>query len=150
MNQLAIQLELRIIILLGNNFVAKEENMGKQSVFAVVYGVISALLAFIATAAVCLRTFRWTLPVAVLVASIFALFFFAFSWFRGHASVEIKRITREYNLSNQDLAEITGMKASDFPIYHNKLQLILPKRYWPRILDALQKYEQERKNKNLD
>lgn len=124
--------------------------MRKQGVFAVVYGVISALLAFIATAAVCLRTFGWTLPIAVLVASLFAIFFFALSWFRGHASAEIKRIAREYKLSDQDLAEITGMKASDFPIYHNKLQLILPKRYWPKILDALQRYEQKRKNRNLD
>lgn len=119
--------------------------MRGQSVFAVIYGVISALVAFIAASAICLRTFHWTLSAAILAASVFALFFFALSWFRGHASVEIKRIAREYKLSDQDLAEITGMKASDFPIYHDKLQLILPKRYWPKILEALQKYEQERK-----
>ncbi|KJY55731.1 MULTISPECIES: hypothetical protein [Lactobacillus] len=118
--------------------------MRKQSVILVVYGVISAFIAFIAAIFICLRTLHWSLPVAVLVASIFALFFFALSWFRGHASVEIKRIASKYHLSDKDLAEITGMKASDFPIYNNKLQLILPKRYWPKILDALQKYEQER------
>lgn len=119
--------------------------MRKKTLFPVIYGVISALIAFIAVFFICLRTFHWALPGAILGASVFALFFFALSWFRGHASVEIKRIAREFHLSDKDLAEITGMKASDFPIYHDKLQLILPKRYWPKVLDALQKYEQERK-----
>ena len=96
--------------------------MRKQSMFLAVYSTISALIAFIAIAFICLRTFRWNLPVAILAASIFALIFFAFSWFRG-------------------------MKASDFPIYNDKLQLILPKRYWPKVLDSLQKYEQEKNEK---
>ena len=121
--------------------------MRKQSMFLAVYSTISALIAFIAIAFICLRTFRWNLPVAILAASIFALIFFAFSWFRGHASVEIKRIAREYHLPDKDLAKITGMKASDFPIYNDKLQLILPKRYWPKVLDSLQKYEQENDEK---
>ena len=55
------------------------------------------------------------------------------------ASVEIKRIVYKYKLTDQEVANITGMKPSDFPIYHDRLQLILPKRYWPRVLDALQK-----------
>ena len=121
--------------------------MRKQSAFIAIYSTISAFIAFIAIAFICLRTFHWNLPVAVLAASIFALFFFALSWFRGHASVEIKRIAREHHLSNKDLAKITGMKASDFPIYNDKLQLILPKRYWPKVLDSLQKYEQENDEK---
>lgn len=119
--------------------------MQKKPLFPAIYGVLSALIAFIAVFFICLRTFNCALPVSVLSASIFALLFFALSWFRGHASVEIKRIAREFKLSDQDLAKITGMKASDFPIYHDKLQLILPKRYWPKVLEALQKYEQERK-----
>ena len=49
--------------------------MRGQSVFAVIYGVISALVAFIAASAICLRTFHWTLPAAILAASVFALFF---------------------------------------------------------------------------
>ena len=70
------------------------------------------------------------------------------SYFRGHASVEIKRIVYKYKLTDQEVANITGMKPSDFPIYHDRLQLILPKRYWPRVLDALQKYEKEQESTN--
>lgn len=117
----------------------------KESIFPVIYGVISALIAFIATIFICLRTFRMNLQVSIVVAGIFAIFFFGLSYFRGHASVEIKRIAYEYQLTDQELANITGLKASDFPIYHNRLQLILPKRDWPRVLDALQKYEKEQK-----
>ena len=119
--------------------------MQKKALFPIIYGVLSALIGFIAAFFICLRSFHLTLPVSVMVAGIFALFFFALSWFRGHASYEIKRIAREFHLSDEDLAKITGMKASDFPIYNDKLQLILPKRYWPKVLDALQQYEQERK-----
>ncbi|RVU70916.1 MULTISPECIES: hypothetical protein [Lactobacillus] len=118
--------------------------MKKQSLFPVIYGLISALISFIAVFFVCVRSFRLQLPSSILIAGILAIFFFGLSYFRGHASVEIKRITAKYQLTDQDLAQITGLKASDFPIYHNQLQLILPKRYWPRILDALQKYEQQR------
>lgn len=122
-----------------------EAKMHKRKVFPIIYGIISALIAFIAAFFIGSRTFKWTLPIAVMVASIFAIFFFALSWFRGHASVEIKRIAHEFQLSAEDLAQITGMKKSDFPIYHNRLQLILPKRYWPKVLTALQKFEQDRK-----
>ena len=38
------------------------------------------------------------------------------------------------------------MKASDFPIYHNKLQLIIPKRQWPKVLNALQEYDKQHKD----
>lgn len=116
----------------------------KQSIFPLVYGFISALIAFIAVFFICQHSFRLNLQLSVILAGILAILFFVLSWFRGHASVEIKRIVAKYHLSDQELARITGMKATDFPIYHDKLQLILPKRYWPKVLDALQKYEKER------
>lgn len=116
----------------------------KQNLFPVIYGIISALIAFIAVFFICQRSFSLNISLAILIAGLFAIFFFVLSWFRGHASVEIKRIVAKYHLTDQDLAKITGLKASDFPIYHDKLQLILPKHEWPRVLDALQKYEKER------
>lgn len=118
----------------------KEE---KESIFPVIYGVLSALISFIAVFFICLHSFRMNLQLAIILAGVFAIFFFGLSYFRGHASVEIKRIVYKYKLTDQELAKITGMKASDFPIYHDHLQLILPKRYWPRVLDALQNYEKE-------
>ncbi|OXC27386.1 hypothetical protein [Lactobacillus crispatus] len=118
----------------------KEE---KESIFPVIYGVLSAVISFIAVFFICLHSFRMNLQLAIILAGVFAIFFFGLSYFRGHASVEIKRIVYKYKLTDQELAKITGMKASDFPIYHDHLQLILPKRYWPRVLDALQNYEKE-------
>ena len=118
----------------------KEE---KESIFPVIYGVLSAVISFIAVIFICLHSFRMNLQLAIITASVFAIFFFGLSYFRGHASVEIKRIVYKYKLTDQELAKITGLKASDFPIYHDRLQLILPKRYWPRVLDALQHYEKE-------
>lgn len=115
----------------------------KESIFPVIYGIISALISFIAVFFICLHSFRMNLQLAIIIAGVFAIFFFGLSYFRGHASVEIKRIVYKYKLTDQELAKITGMKASDFPIYHDHLQLILPKRYWPRVLDALQNYEKE-------
>ncbi|MGZ7894976.1 hypothetical protein ACXVRT_06250 [Lactobacillus crispatus] len=115
----------------------------KESIFPVIYGIISALISFIAVFFICLHSFRMNLRLAIILAGVFAIFFFGLSYFRGHASVEIKRIVYKYKLTDQELAKITGMKASDFPIYHDRLQLILPKRYWPRVLDALQNYEKE-------
>lgn len=118
----------------------KEE---KESIFPVIYSVLSAVISFIAVIFICLHSFRMNLQLAIITASVFAIFFFGLSYFRGHASVEIKRIVYKYKLTDQELAKITGLKASDFPIYHDRLQLILPKRYWPRVLDALQNYEKE-------
>lgn len=115
----------------------------KESIFPVIYGIISALISFIAVFFICLHSFRMNLQLAIILTGVFAIFFFGLSYFRGHASVEIKRIVYKYKLTDQELAKITGMKASDFPIYHDHLQLILPKRYWPRVLDALQNYEKE-------
>ena len=115
----------------------------KESIFPVIYGIISALISFIAVFFICLHSFRMNLQLSIILAGVFAIFFFGLSYFRGHASVEIKRIVYKYKLTDQELAKITGMKASDFPIYHDHLQLILPKRYWPRVLDALQNYEKE-------
>ncbi|MBD0968363.1 hypothetical protein QUW39_04995 [Lactobacillus crispatus] len=115
----------------------------KESIFPVIYGIISAVISFIAVFFICLHSFRMNLQLSIIIAGVFAIFFFGLSYFRGHASVEIKRIVYKYKLTDQELAKITGMKASDFPIYHDHLQLILPKRYWPRVLDALQNYEKE-------
>ncbi|EFG54690.1 hypothetical protein LA664_02970 [Lactobacillus amylolyticus] len=122
--------------------------MNKGKIFPVAYGVISAIISFIAVFFICMRSFRLNLQLSIALAGVFALFFYVISYFRGHASVEIKRIVYKYQLTDQELAQITGLKASDFPIYHDQLQLILPKRYWPRILDALQKYEQEHEDVN--
>lgn len=119
----------------------------KESAFPIIYGVISAIISFIAVIFICQRSFRLNLQLSIIIAGVFAIFFFCLSYFRGHASVEIKRIVYEYKLTDQQLAKITGMKASDFPIYQNRLQLILPKRYWPRVLDALQKYENQQQAK---
>ncbi|MDH5101089.1 hypothetical protein OQI87_08310 [Lactobacillus kefiranofaciens] len=119
----------------------------KESAFPIIYGVLSAIISFIAVIFICQRSFRLNLQLSIIIAGVFAILFFCLSYFRGHASVEIKRIVYEYKLTDQQLAKITGMKASDFPIYQNRLQLILPKRYWPRVLDALQKYEKQQQAK---
>lgn len=120
--------------------------MKKSSLFPLIYGLISAVITFIAVLFICQGTFRLNLPTSIAIAGVIGIIFYILSYFRGHASIEIKRIVAKYHLTDQDLAEITGMRASDFPIYNNKLQLILPKRYWPKILNALQKYDQEHSN----
>ena len=117
----------------------------KESIFPVIYGIISALISFIAVVFICLHTFKLNLQLAIIVAGIFAIFFFGLSYFRGHASVEIKRIVYKYKLTDQEVAKITGMKASDFPIYHDRLQLILPKRY---CQEFLMRYKNMKKNAN--
>ena len=95
--------------------------MKQNKYFPVIYGIISALIAFIAVFFIAQRTFHFSLPMAILSAGIFAAFFYVLSYFRGHASYEIKAIVAKYHLTDEELAKITGMKASDFPIYHNKL-----------------------------
>ena len=124
--------------------------MKQNKYFPVIYGIISALIAFIAVFFIAQRTFHFSLPMAILSAGIFAAFFYVLSYFRGHASYEIKAIVAKYHLTDEELAKITGMKASDFPIYHNKLQLIIPKRQWPRVLNALQEYDAKQQNKLKD
>lgn len=133
----------------ATSFLLKEGKImqKKESAFPIIYGVISAVISFIAVIFICQRSFRLNLQLSIIIAGVFAIFFFCLSYFRGHASVEIKRIVYEYKLTDQQLAKITGMKASDFPIYQDRLQLILPKRYWPRVLDALQKYEKQQQAK---
>ncbi len=121
----------------------KGETMKVKTLFPVIYGVLSALISFIAVVFICLRTFRLNLSLSVAIAGIFAIFFFVVSYFRGHASYEIKAITAKYHLTDQDLAQITGMRASDFPVYNNKLQLIIPKRMWPKVLYQLQEYDKK-------
>lgn len=110
--------------------------------FPVIYGIFSALIGFIAGFFIAQRSFRQDLPAAVGIGALVAIVCFVIAYFRGHASAEIKRIVAKYHLQDVDLAKITGLKASDFPIYHNRLSLIIPQRQWPRVLDALQKYEQ--------
>lgn len=117
--------------------------MKAKTLFPVVYGVLSALISFIAVVFICLRTFRLNLPTSVAVAAIFAIFFYVVSYFRGHASYEIKAIAAKYHLTDQELAKITGMRASDFPVYKNKLQLIIPKRKWAKVLYQLQEYDKK-------
>ena len=80
----------------------------KESIFPVIYGIISAIIAFIAVFFICLHTFRLNLQLAIILAGIFAIFFFGLSYFRGHASVEIKRIVYKYRLTDQEVANITG------------------------------------------
>ncbi|MBU3827997.1 MAG: hypothetical protein H9806_02420 [Candidatus Lactobacillus pullistercoris] len=115
--------------------------MNKRKVFPIIYAVISAIISYIAVFFICVRSLKINLSVSIIIAGIIAICFYILSYFRAHASIEIKRIVFKYKLTDKELARITGLKASDFPIYHNKLQLILPKRYWPKVLNALQEYE---------
>lgn len=117
--------------------------MKQNKYFPVIYGIISSFISFIAVVFICQRTFKLELPVAIGIAIIFAIFFYGLSYFRGHASYEIKRITAKYNLTDKQLASITGMKTSDFPIYKDKLQLIIPKRKWAKVLYLLQEYDKQ-------
>lgn len=119
--------------------------MAKMRLFPVVYGILSALISFIAVFFICQR-FKVNLSIAILVSGICAIFFYILSYFRAHASVEIKRIVYQNHLTSEDLAKITGLKSTDFPIIKGKLQLILPKRKWARILAQLQEYEQNKNN----
>lgn len=118
--------------------------------FPVIYALISAIIAFIAAFFICLRTFKLALPISVICGGVFMIFFYGLSYFRAKASQEIKRITFKYRLNDQQLAKITGMKATDFPIYHDKLQLIIPKRKWPQVLDALRRYEEDHPTADQD
>ncbi|MCH3905098.1 MAG: hypothetical protein LKF01_02645 [Lactobacillus sp.] len=113
----------------------------KKRLFPVIYGIFSAIVSFIAGFFIAKRSFHLNLQMSILIAGVIALLCFILAYFRGHASAEIKRIVAKYHLQDTDLAKITGMRASDFPIYHNQLSLIIPKRDWPRVLDALQKFE---------
>lgn len=122
--------------------------MKKDKLFPVIYGFISALISFLAIFFICQRTFKINISIAVGIAGIGAIIFYIWSYFRAHASIEIKRITAKFHLTDQELAKITGMKASDFPIYNNKLQLIIPKRKWAKVLYQLQQYENNHDKKN--
>lgn len=108
----------------------------------VIYGVVSALITFIAAVFIQIRTFKIGLSWAILSASILALIFFVMAYFRMKASITIKQIVAKEKLTPKDLAKITGLPESDFPIYNSKLQLIVPRRKWPQILAALQNYQE--------
>lgn len=119
--------------------------MAKIRLFPVIYGILSALISFVAVFFICQR-FKLDLSIAILVSGICAVLFYVVSYFRAHASVEIKRIVYQNHLTSEDLAKITGLKSTDFPIIKGKLQLILPKRKWARILAQLQEYERNKNN----
>lgn len=115
----------------------------RRKYFPVIYAVICAIICFIAVFFILQRTFHQNLPVSVGIGAILSIAFFVLSYFRAHASQEIKTIVAKYHLTDQELAKITGMRASDFPIYNNKLQLILPKRKWAQVLYQLQEYDKK-------
>lgn len=117
--------------------------MTKTKFFPVIYGILSALVSFFAVFFIC-RRFRLHISLAILISGVCAILFYILSYFRAHASVEIKKITYDNHLTSQDLAKITGLKSTDFPIVNGQLQLILPKRKWARILAQLQQYEQDK------
>ena len=119
--------------------------MKKTKLFPVIYGILSAMISFLAVFFIC-RRFRLHISLAILISGICAILFYILSYFRAHASIEIKRITHDNHLTSQDLAQITGLKSTDFPIVNGKLQLILPKRKWARILVQLQQYEKDNNN----
>ncbi len=52
--------------------------MQKHNLFPVIYGIISALISFIAVAFICLRTFNMNTSLAVIVAGLVAIAFFYF------------------------------------------------------------------------
>lgn len=116
--------------------------MRRNSFFPVGYGVVAAAISFIAILLVTVRSFHLPAPLAILIASAGGIWAFVTAYFSGRASIEIKRIVYEYHLTDQQLATITGRKASDFPIYEHRLRLIIPKRHWPRVLAQLQQYEE--------
>ncbi|MCI1482030.1 MAG: signal peptidase complex subunit 1 family protein [Lactobacillus sp.] len=120
----------------------KTNKTSNKQYFPVIYGVFSAIVAFIAGFFIAQRSFHLDLQMSIVIGGVIALICFIIAYFRGHASAEIKRIVSKYHLQDTDLAKITGMRASDFPVYHNQLSLIIPKRDWPKVLDALQKFEQ--------
>ncbi|MCI2172339.1 hypothetical protein [Schleiferilactobacillus perolens] len=50
----------------------------------------------------------------------------------------IKAIVREFNLTSDDLAAITGERSTNFPIYRGDLALVIPKRRWGSVEKKLQ------------
>lgn len=121
--------------------------MKSAQIYPVIYGVVTSLIVFIATIAIMLRSFKMSFPIVIVIASVLSLLFYSLSYFRLRASLEIKRIVREHQLTPEQLAQITGLSATNFPIYNSKLSLIVPKRQWPQVLDALQKYEAAQQEK---
>ena len=115
--------------------------MKKGQYYPTVFATFSAIIAFIAGAAISSRTFNLDMKWSVSVGMLVGLLFHILSYFRAKASVEIKRITKKFNLTSSELAKITGLRESDFPIYNGSLNLIVPKKHWPKILDRLQEYE---------
>lgn len=49
--------------------------MNKNQIFPVVYGIISAIISFIAVFFICMRSFHLNLQLAILLSGIFAVFF---------------------------------------------------------------------------
>ena len=61
--------------------------MKQNKYFPVIYGIISALIAFIAVFFIAQRTFHFSLPMAILSAGIFAAFFYVLSYFRQPCAI---------------------------------------------------------------
>lgn len=111
---------------------------------SLIYGVIAAIISFIAVFFLALRTFHLKSSLAIMLAFAGAVLFFAWAYYQAYASEEIKRISAKFHLTDQDLAQITGLSVQNFPVYHNRLQLVLPKRYLPVVLKKLRRLEKER------
>lgn len=47
----------------------------KESAFPIIYGVISAIISFIAVIFICQRSFRLNLQLSIIIAGVFAIFF---------------------------------------------------------------------------
>ena len=75
-----------------------DEKMKQTKYFPVIYGVISALIAFIAVFFIAQRTFHFSVSMAILSAGIFAAFFYVLSYFRGNwvdKTIDIEKMNNE-------------------------------------------------------
>lgn len=108
------------------------------------YGSVAAVISFVAVFFLCLRTFKLGNTVSIVWGLVLAVVFFGIAYYRAYASEEIKRIVFKFHLTEEDLARITGMRAQDFAIYQDRLQLLLPKRYLPFVLKRLRRVERQR------
>lgn len=108
------------------------------------YGSVAAVISFVAVFFLCLRTFKLGNTVSIVWGLVLAVVFFGIAYYRAYASEEIKRIVFKFHLTEEDLARITGMRAQDFAIYQDSLQLLLPKRYLPFVLKRLRRVERQR------
>lgn len=122
--------------------------MKKSKLYPVIFAFFTAIITFIAGFAISFRAFHLDTKLAISVGMGLGMLFYILSYFNIRASFEIKRIVRDYHLTAKDLSKLTGLRESDFPIYNDSLNLIIPKRHWPQILDRLHEFEKaQEKNK---